>query len=90
MHTVIILIVGFALLAGCVFVANFLGGPESRADATLVFIPLWLVGAGVNMIYGVAFAGQPIPDEAFLFVVVFGLPVAAAFVLRRRWLESTT
>ncbi|HKU37207.1 MAG TPA: hypothetical protein VJR89_03650 [Polyangiales bacterium] len=90
MHTVIVLIIGFALLAGCVFVGRYLGGPESRADATLVFVPLWLVGAAVNMLYGVVFAGYPILDESLVFIAVFGAPVAVALVLRRKWLESPT
>ena len=90
MHTVIILVTGFALLAACVFVGRFLGGPESRADATLVFLPLWFVGAVVNMYIGVAQAGYPVADEAFVFVIVFGVPAAAALVLRRKWLESPT
>ncbi|HKP57280.1 MAG TPA: hypothetical protein VJV78_11200 [Polyangiales bacterium] len=88
MHTVIVLIVGFALLAGCVYVGRFLGGPESRADATLVFLPLWFVGAAVNLYIGVAQAGYPFIEEAFMFVPVFGIPAAAALLLRRRWLES--
>jgi hypothetical protein len=90
MHTVIVLIIGFALLAACVFVGRFLGGPESGADATLVFLPLWFVGAVVNMYIGVAQAGYPLFEEVGMFVIVFGLPAAAALVLRHKWLESPT
>jgi hypothetical protein len=88
MHTVIIVVIGFALLAACVLVGRYLGGPESRADATLVFLPLWFLGAAVNMYIGVAQAGYPIADEAFVFVIVFGIPAGAALFLRRKWLES--
>jgi hypothetical protein len=88
MHTVIIVVIGFALLAACVLVGRYLGGPESRADATLVFLPLWFLGAAVNMYIGVAQAGYPIADEAFVFVIVFGTPAGAALLLRRKWLES--
>ena len=90
MHTVILLIIGFALLAACVFVGRYLGGPESRADATLVFLPLWFVGAAVNMFIGVAQAGYPVFEETIVFLIVFGIPAAAALVLRRKWLESPT
>lgn len=88
MHTVIVLIIGFALLAGCVFVARFLSGPESRADATLVFLPLWFIGAVVNMYIGVTQGGFPIFEEVGMFVIVFGIPAATALYLRHKWLES--
>ena len=90
MHTVFVLIIGFALLAGCVFVGRFLGGPESRADATLVFLPLWFLGAAVNAYIGVATAGYPIEDELIMFLIVFGVPAGAALFLRYKWLETPT
>ena len=48
------------------------------ARATLIFIALWLIGAGINMYIGVARAGYSVADEAPIFLVVFGVPAAVA------------
>jgi len=67
MHTVIVLAVGFALL----------GGTPGTATAALVFLPLWFVGAAINLYVGVKRAGYSIGDEAPIFVLVFAIPAAA-------------
>ena len=76
MHTVIVLAVGFALLGVCVVAGCFLGGTPGTATAALVFLPLWFVGAAINLYVGVKRAGYSIGDEAPIFVLVFAIPAA--------------
>jgi hypothetical protein len=77
-HTLIVLIVGFALLGACAFAGQLSGGGPAAATAALVFIPLWLVGAAINMYIGVRKAGYSVADEAPVFLVVFAIPAAVA------------
>lgn len=55
---------------------RLLGG--SVAGAARVFIPLWLIAAGLNMWIGVSRAGYSVADEATVFVVVFAVPALVA------------
>jgi hypothetical protein len=57
-----------------------LGGTPATAAASLVFLPLWLVGTGLNMYLGVKRAGYSVADEAPIALVVFAIPAAAALV----------
>jgi hypothetical protein len=50
------------------------------------FLPLWLIGAGINMWIGVTRAGYSVADEALVFAVVFAIPAAAALLVW--WLSS--
>ena len=83
MHTIIVLAVGFGLLGLCALVGRVLGGTPGIATATLTFLPLWLVGAGINMYMGVTGAGYSIADEAPISLLVFAVPAAVA--LRVWW-----
>ena len=75
MHTLKVIAIGFALLALCLLVTRSAGGVALGAKA---FLPLWLVGAGINMWIGVTKAGYSIADEAPVFAVVFAVPAALA------------
>lgn len=86
MHTVKVIAAGVALLALCLVVARWAGGPPALALArgAKVFIPLWLIGAGANMWIGVSRAGYSVAEETPTFFVVFAVPAAlAVFVLWR-------
>ena len=78
MHTVIVLAVAFGLLGLCTLVGRVLGGTPGVAPAALVFVPVWFLGAGINMYIGVMRAGYSVADEAPIFLVVFAVPAAAA------------
>jgi hypothetical protein len=87
-HTLKVIAAGLALLAACLLVGRALGGPAplaAMARAARIFVPLWLVGAAVNMWIGVSRAGYSIADEAPVFLVVFGVPAAIAALLAWRW-----
>jgi hypothetical protein len=82
-HTIKVILVGFGVLAGCLLVGKSLGSPGSAGliAAAKVFIPLWLVGAGINMWLGVTKAGYSVKDEIPYFLVVFAVPAAVAVIL---------
>ena len=87
MHTVLVILAGFALLGLCLLLARAFGGAgrTQRAKVALIFIPLWLVGAAVNLWVGVSQAGYSVAEELPIFLVIFAIPAAVAFVLWRAW-----
>jgi hypothetical protein len=83
MHTIKVIGAGFALLALCLLLGRAIGGPgpaAGLAQGAKVFIPLWFVAAGVNLWLGVSKAGYTVAEEAPVFLVVFGVPAAAALL----------
>jgi hypothetical protein len=74
-HTVKVIAGGFVLLTLCVLIG--------RASGAKLFIPLWLVGAGINMWIGVTRAGYSVAEEAPIFLLVFAVPAVVALVLVR-------
>jgi len=83
-HTAIVIGVGLLVLAACLLVGRLLGGPGALPIAALVFLPLWLLGAGVNMAIGVKRAGYSVTEEAPVSLVVFAVPALVALLLRWR------
>jgi hypothetical protein len=82
MHTAIVLGGGFSLLLSCLLLGHsFGGGMPGAVTGAKLFIPLWLIGAGVNMYLGVSQAGYSAAEEFPIFLAVFGIPAAAAGVL---------
>jgi len=73
MHTLKVIAGGFILLAVCLLIGRLAGAK--------LFIPLWLLLAGVNLWIGVTRAGYTVADEAPIFLVVFAVPAAAALLL---------
>jgi hypothetical protein len=80
MHTVFVLAVGFGLLGACTLLGRAVGGAHGVATAALVFLPVWLAGAGINMYLGIKRAGYALAEEAPIFLLVYALPSAAAVV----------
>jgi hypothetical protein len=81
MHTVIVVGVGLVVLGACLLVGYALGAVAGVTRAALVFLPLWLVGAAINLLIGVRSAGYPLADEAPVFVLVFAVPAAVAVLI---------
>lgn len=84
LHTLKMIAGGLALLGLFLLVARLIGGPDSAASMTSAarwFIPLWFVGAGVNMWVGVSKAGYSVAEEAPTFLVVFAVPALVAVFL---------
>lgn len=59
--------------------------PAARL-ATIVYVALWLIIAGANMWVGVAKAGYSVAEELPIFLLIFGVPAAAAMFLKWRLL----
>jgi hypothetical protein len=78
MHTIIVIAIGFALLGACVLIGHLIGGTSAIVTAVIVFLPLWLIGAGINMYVGVSRAGYSVAEELPIFVVIFAIPAAVA------------
>jgi len=80
MHTTIVTIGGFALLGLCLGIAHALGGAAGTARGALAFLPLWLVGSGINMYVGLR-EGRSAAEEIPFLLVVFAVPASAACVV---------
>ena len=78
MHTLKVIAIGFAVLVACSAAGYFTTGTAGLSRAALVFLPLWAIGAGINMYLGVKRAGYSVADEAPIFLVVFAVPAAVA------------
>jgi hypothetical protein len=84
MHTLKVIAGGFILLAICLLVGRLAGAenpPEGLVGAAKLFIPLWLLLAGVNLWIGVTRAGYTVAEEAPIFLIVFAVPAAVALLL---------
>jgi hypothetical protein len=82
MHTILIMAGGFVLLGVCLMAGKLVGGSDAgMAKGAIAFLPLWLIGAGVNMWFGVAKAGYSVREELPIFGVIFAVPAAVALVV---------
>lgn len=83
-HTIKVIAGGLALLGLFVLAGRLLtSGPPVAGMVTAArwFIPVWLVGAGINMYVGVARAGYSVAEEAPIFLLVFAVPAIVAVLL---------
>jgi hypothetical protein len=88
MRTGLFLLTGFLLLAavlllGKLFSTNY---PGATFAATIAYVALWFIIAGVNMWVGVAKAGYSVTEELPIFLLIFGLPAVAAVALKWKFL----
>jgi len=80
-RTAIIIAIGLALLGVFVIVGRVSGLGLARLVPW--FVVLWMLVAGVNLWIGVARAGYSISEELPIFLIIFGIPAAAAIALSR-------
>lgn len=73
------LLLGLFLLAGRFLSAG--GSTAGVAAAARWFVPVWLIGAGINMWVGVQRAGYSVAEEAPIFLVVFAVPAGVAILI---------
>jgi len=74
-----LLLLGAAFLLGKLFSPNY---PGANLVATVAFLALWMAATGFNMWVGVSKAGYSVADELPIFLLLFGLPAAAAIALK--------
>lgn len=84
MRTALFLIAGALLLAGSLLLGRLFSAncPGATFLATAAYVALWLAIAGVNMWVGVAKAGYSVTEELPIFLLIFGVPAAAAILLK--------
>jgi hypothetical protein len=78
MHTIKVIAIGFAVLVACNAAGYFTAGTTGLSRAALIFLPVWAIGAGINMYLGVKRAGYSVADEAPIFLLVFAVPAVIA------------
>jgi hypothetical protein len=72
-----------SLIVGKLFSANYPGG---TSVAAALFIVLWLLISAANMWVGVAKAGYTVAQELPILALIFGVPAAAALLVRWKFL----
>jgi hypothetical protein len=82
MHIVIVTVGGLIALAMFYLGARMFGW--AAATGAIVFIWAWLAASLLNGAVGVLKAGIPVINEAGAFIVIFGIPAAAAWILAYR------
>jgi hypothetical protein len=83
-HTLKVIVGGLLLLGLFVLAARFVhaGNPTAgMMAAARWFVPVWLIGAAINMWVGVTKAGYSVAEEAPIFLVVFAVPAAVAILI---------
>ncbi len=75
MHTVMVVLGGFLLLGACLLAGRLM---KTMPIAALIFIPIWLGAAAINMWLGVSRAGYSVAEELPVFLLVFAIPAAVA------------
>jgi len=75
-----VLVGGFVLLFFCQLVARVIAGAgvNPMAKSELLFVPLWFVITAINMWVGINHGGYTFMQELPVFLLVFGVPAAAA------------
>lgn len=83
MRTLVLILIGLAVLAAM----TGLSRPARRPLAALVFIGLWLVACAINLAVGLSH-GYALGEELGIHLVLFGVPAAAAWLIRGRAIRA--
>ena len=85
MRTALFLAAGFALLGLGLAAAKLVAGGTKGAftAATIAFVVAWFGVAAANLWTGVMRAGYTFREELPIFLLIFLVPAAAAFVARK-------
>jgi hypothetical protein len=79
MHVLMVIGGGLVLLGVFVLFGWLWGGNAAgMALAAKLFVPAWLLVAGVNMWVGVSYAGYSVRQESPILLLVFAVPAIAA------------
>jgi hypothetical protein len=87
MHILMVTIIGLVVLGLAVGIARLLDRPP--ADGAQAFIWLWLAASLANGAYGYFGHDIPLINEVGAFIVIFGVPAAAAWYLSGRRASTT-
>ena len=78
MHTIMVVLGGFVLLGACLLAGRLM---KTMPIAALIFIPIWLGAAAINMWLGVSRAGFSVAEELPVFLAVFAIPAVVAWFI---------
>ena len=78
MHTIMVVLGGFVLLGACLLAGRVM---KTMPIAALIFIPIWLGAAAINMWLGVSRAGYSVAEELPVFLAVFAIPALVALFI---------
>jgi hypothetical protein len=78
LHTIMVVLGGFLLLVICLLAGRWM---KTVPIAALIFIPIWLGAAAINMWIGVSRAGYSVAEELPVFLVVFAIPAVLALFI---------
>ena len=78
MHTIMVVLGGFLLLGACLLAGRLM---KTMPIAALIFIPIWLGAALVNLWIGASRAGYSLAGELPIFLAVFAIPAIAAALI---------
>ena len=78
MHTIMVVLGGFLLLGACLLAGRLM---KTMPIAALIFIPIWLAAALINLWLGVSRAGYSLAEELPVFLVVFAIPAVVALFI---------
>ncbi len=86
MRTLVVILIGYALLGAFVWVAAFINQRRNRraVDGARTFLWFWLAASIVDLCVGVLLAGYSFRDELAIHLVIFVLPAAAAWYRSRK------
>jgi hypothetical protein len=82
MHILIVTIIGLIVLALFVLVTRWMG--SGAAAGARAFIPVWLIAALANGVYGMVSAGIPLINEIGALIPIFGIPTGVAWLVAKR------
>ena len=84
MRTALFLVAGLLFLAASLLLARLFSAnyPGATLVAMVAYVVFWLAISGANMWVGVAKAGYSVMEELPIFLLIFGLPVLVAIVLK--------
>jgi hypothetical protein len=88
MRTILFLTSGLLLMASLLIIAKLFSEHFSSAPswALALGLSLWLAVTGADMWIGVSKAGYSVAQELPILLLLFVAPVAAAVLVRRRFL----
>ena len=84
MRTALFLAAGFLVLGGALILAKLFqqNFPAAATGGVVAFGVFWLAVTGFNMWAGVTRAGYSVGEEMPIFLLLFGVPLIAAILLR--------
>lgn len=88
MRTLVIILIGFALLGVGLLLGKWIGSADKIATIRIAqgFLAIWFAVAFINMWIGVSRAGYSVREELPIFLLIYLVPACAAIFV---WWKSS-